>query len=182
MTYFIHKAASGLQPQSGYERLSIYRNPTTGAIWVLWRTTKTPAEIVEAITGDLQIVGQAPDADILAIYPDLILQKRARIRAEGAKRLTQIAGEYNAEERETWEQQRQEAEAYAKDGDLAITPMLTAFAAGRGVPLAMLAQGILDNAGEFKVASGQVMGQMYALLDQISVAPDLSTALSVEWA
>lgn len=181
MTYFIHKTASGVQPQSGYERLSIYRNPTTGAIWVLWRTTKTPTEITEAITGDLHIIGQALDADILAIYPDLVPQKRARIRAEGAKRLTQIAGEYNAEERETWTEQKAQAEKVLAGALPEEYPMLSAFASGRGIPVEILAQGIMDNDALFQAASGQVMGQMYALLDQVNAAPDLTAALSVEW-
>jgi len=179
MTYFIHKTASGVAPQSGYTRVSITRY--NGIIWVLWSTTKSAAEVVAEIKGDLKIIGVVPDSEILEVYPDIIAQKRAKIRAEGGRQLTEIAGEYSAEERETWEQQRQEADAYARDGELAETPMLSAFAAGRGIPVAMLAAGILENAALFKGASGVVMGNMYALLDQVTAAPDLNTALQVEW-
>lgn len=180
MTYFIHKTASGTQPQSGYERLSVYRNPDTGVIWVLWRADKTQAEIKAAITGDLFIIGDATDAEINTIYPDLVAQKRSRIRANGAKLLTNIAGEYMPEERETWTEQKAQALAYLAD-NTADVPMLQAFADGRGIPVSLLAQGIIDNNALFQIASGQVMGAMYTLLDQIAAATDLQTALNIEW-
>jgi hypothetical protein len=179
MTYFIHKTKSGTQPQLGYERVSVYRNPSSGAIWVLWRADKTSAEIKAAIEGDLYIVGE-DDATINATYPDLLTQKRSRIRAIGATLLTNIAGEYMAEERETWTEQKAQAEAYLAD-NTADCPMLTAFASGRGIPIAMLAQGIVDNNALFQTASGQVMGAMYALLDQVNDAPNLEAALAIEW-
>mgnify|MGYP005855669681 CR=1 FL=1 len=181
MTYFIHKETSGIAPQSGYQRISIYRNPTTGAIWVLWRTDKTPAEITAAIKGELMIVGQTPDTDILAAYSEIIAQKKAVIRAEGARRLTAIVGEYNAEERETWTEQKSQAEKVLAGAGAEEYPMLAAFAAGRGVPVETLATGIIENSNLFQAASGQVMGAMYALLDQVSYAADLGTALNVDW-
>jgi hypothetical protein len=180
MIYFIHKTKSGTQPQAGYERISVYRNPTNGEIWVLWRADKTVAEIKEAITGDSFIVGDDSDADVLAIYPDLVLQKRSRIRATGAKLLTNIAGEYMAEERETWAEQKAQAQAYLAD-NTANVPMLQAFADGRGIPVGMLAAGIVENNDLFQIASGQVMGAMYALLDQVTAATDLQAALDIEW-
>jgi hypothetical protein len=182
MIYFIHKTKSGTQPQAGYERISVYRNPTNAEIWVLWRADKTTEEIQSDITGDLHIIGfgGSTDATVLAIYPDLMIQKCSRIRATGAKLLTNIAGEYMAEERETWTEQKAQAEAYLAD-NTADCPMLTAFANGRGIPISLLAQGIVDNNALFQTASGQVMGAMYALLDQVNAAPNLETALAIEW-
>jgi len=177
MTYFIHKTKSGTAPQSGYERISVYRNPETSEIWVLWRTDNT--DIRSAIEGDVYIVGE-DDATINAIYPDLLLQKRSRIRAVGATKLTNIAGEYMPEERETWAEQKDQATRWLA-GDASGCEMLVAFAAGRGIPTDALAQGIVDNNALFQVASGQIMGAMYALLDQVNAAPDLNTALNVEW-
>lgn len=180
MNYFVHKTASGTGPQSGYQRKSVYRDSNTGVVWVLWATEKTIVEIQTDLSGELYIIGDSTDTTVLTVYPDLLAHKRAAIRAEGARRLVEVAGEYCPEERETWEQQRAEAEAYTADSN-AIVPLLTAFAEGRGIPIEVLAAGILENATLFKTASGQVLGQTYALLDQVSAAPDLATALNVEW-
>jgi hypothetical protein len=139
------------------------------------------AEIKAAIKGDLLIIGEATDTAVLAESPDLVTQKRAKIRATGAKLLTDIAGEYNAEERETWAEQKAQAEKVLAGADAAEYPMLAAFAAGRAVPVSVLAQGIMDNNALFQAASGQIMGGMYALLDQVSAAPDLTTALNIDW-
>ncbi|MDA3808172.1 MAG: hypothetical protein PF440_09740 [Thiomicrorhabdus sp.] len=180
MTYFIHKTASGTQPQAGYERLSVYRNTVTLAIWVLWRADKTEAEIRDTITGDLYVIGADSDANVLSVYPDLLLQKRSRIRSTGATMLTNIAGEYMPEERETWTEQKAQAEAYLANNS-ADVPMLQAFADARGIPISLLAQGVSENNALFQVASGQVLGAMYALLDQVNAAPNLQAALEIEW-
>ena len=84
------------------------------------------------------------------------------------------------EERETWTEQKAQALAYMADNS-ADVPMLTAFANGRGIPVAYLAQGIIDNNNLFQLASGQVMGAMYTLLDQVNAAQNLETALAIEW-
>lgn len=179
--FFVHKHGSSAAPQSGYERVSRYRDPATGAIWVLWRTDKAEADVRAELAGDLLVIGSDPDADVLAVYPELLEHKRSRIRAEGGIRLTDVAGGYSAEERETWPQQVEEARRYQSTSDAGQCPMLSAFASGRGIDVALLAQGILDNEASFKAAAGVIMGEMYALLDSIAVAPDLAAALDVDW-
>ncbi|CAN8142889.1 hypothetical protein THIOSC15_990005 [uncultured Thiomicrorhabdus sp.] len=173
MTYFIYKLEQ-FKLQAGYEHVSMYRN--NGENWFLVRTENDIAAI-EALNGVTPlIIGVATDVEITAKIPNLLTEKRARIRAIGAGKLTAIAGEYMSEERETWEQQRQEAEAYLAD-QYAEVPMLTSFAMARGVDIITLAQGIAANAALFKIASGEVLGEMYALLDQVTAATDLQTAL-----
>lgn len=178
MNYFIYKLLpGGIRPQAGYEQISMYKGTDT---WILCRTANPVADI-QALTGlEIMIIGVDADADIEAVYPDLRLQKRARIRSTGSSKLVAIAGEYTQEERETWEEQKAQAMAYLADNSASV-PMLEAFAAGRGIPVAILAQGIMDNNALFQVASGQVMGQMYSLLDQVTGATDLNTALNIEW-
>ncbi len=181
MTYFIHLNGSGPTPQSGYSRVSRYRNPGNGDIWVLWATELSQADVRASISGTLFMIGDDPDTDILAVYPDMIAQKRARIRAIGSIKLANVAGEYCAEERETWPQQQAEAEAYQATGDSGQCPLLSQFASARGISIDLLAAGILENVASFKESGGQVMGQMYALLDQVNAAKNLATAMDVEW-
>ncbi len=180
MTYFVHKHGSGAAPQSGYTRISRYVD-ANGVIWILWKSDLTAAEIRAAISGTLYVVGDDADADVLAVYPEILTHKKQRVRAGGSALLLSATGEYSAEERETWAQQELEAAAYTASGDEADAPMLTAYAAIKGVAVADLAASILTKVAAFKAASGQILGTQAVLLQQVTGAADLATALDIEW-
>lgn len=93
-----------------------------------------------------------------------------RIRIEGSKRLSDIASPYLPEERDTWPTQLAEATAWLAN-NTAPTPMVDALAAARGIPKADLITKIMGNADLFRTASGNILGQQQALLDQIDALP-----------
>jgi hypothetical protein len=179
--FIIYKVSSGTTPGSDYTRISRYRDSETGDIWVLWSTDLTEDEVRADLDGDLYVVGSDSDADVLAAYPTIITQKRARIRAAGSTKLENVAGEYSAAERETWTEQKAQALAYLDSLDEDDAPMLNNYATTRGVDLAILAQSIVVASDAYQSACGVVLGAQGALLDQIIEATDIATALAVDW-
>lgn len=95
--------------------------------------------------------------------------KETAIRDEGAKRLESLALPYQQQERDTWETQLKEAEAYQANPSTP-TPMLDAIAAGRGLTKAALVAKVMENANLFRAAAGQILGRQQALLDQLATA------------
>ena len=67
---------------------------------------------------------------------------------------------------------KQEAEAYAAD-PTASTPLLSALAQARGVPLPDLVERVLAKADAFAVASGSIIGQRQALKDRLDACTTL---------
>lgn len=90
-------------------------------------------------------------------------QWEARVRAEGARRLAEIAAPYAPEERETWHRQEREARAYQSDASTAV-PFLDAAAAARGVLVADLAANIIAKSDVFAAATGAVTGAQATIL------------------
>ena len=114
-----------------------------------------------------------------------ISAKEAAIRAEGAARLLAIAGTYQGPERETWAIQAREAREWLADNTVA-TPMLSAIAAGRGIDMQTMVDMVMGNVTAFEAASGAILGQQQALLDQLwALAADPAATLdqlaAVRW-
>ena len=192
MTYFVHKSATATQPQAGYERISMYMSPAR-EVWVLWGTDKTAAEINAEISGELLVIGEATDDEVLAVYPDIIAQKVYKLRAEGARRLTELnvqAGGYLEEEREFFQDQKDEATEYlawvaaGSTGDAPITPVLSGIVSGRPDlnSVADIAALVKENIDLLKPAGGTILGKQQGALVAVYTAADLNTALNVEMA
>lgn len=125
--------------------------------------------------------GTAVSGALFAACPQARQQKEAQIRAEGDRRLKTLAGPYMDGERETWGVQMKEAEEYLFDPVNTQTPMLSAMAAGRGVPVAVLVGKVWENVILFRQASGAILGEQQRLLDLISAESDFSALISIKW-
>jgi hypothetical protein len=95
------------------------------------------------------------------------------VDAEMSRRLEALASGYTPQERETWPTQIEEARAILA-GVEPRTSLLAGRAAARGVPLADLAQVVMQKEAAFAAASGAIMGarDTLAALDPI---PDPAT-------
>ena len=83
-----------------------------------------------------------------------------------------LTGTYPDREIRTFDKQESEARAYAADAT-ASTPLLSALAQARGVPLDELARRVLVKADAFAVASGSIIGQRQALEDRLDACTTL---------
>lgn len=92
--------------------------------------------------------------------------KLAEINAECQRMLESLTPTYPERELTTFDKQEAEARAYAAD-PTASTPLLSALAQARGVPLDELARRVLVKADAFAVASGSIIGQRQALEDRL---------------
>ena len=79
---------------------------------------------------------------------------------------------YPDREISTFDKQEAEARAYAAD-PTASTPLLSALAQARGVPLPDLVERVLAKADAFAVASGSIIGQRQALKDRLDACTTL---------
>jgi len=75
-------------------------------------------------------------------------------------------------ERETWERQKIEADAFTLDID-ASTPFLDALSAARGITKAEVVQKILAKAEIYAIAIGNLLGEQYKYEDQLDTCTDL---------
>ncbi len=189
MTLFIYKQGSGITPQTGYQPISMHK----GASETWWLAqTENDVAAVQALALETLIIGIDDDAAILAKFPDLIAQKASRIRAEGSTKLTELndtVGGYLKEERETWYVQKAETEAYlawvaaGSTGDAPLTPMLDGIVANRADldSVADIAALVHENTAALEAASGVILGKQQNALVKVYSAPDLATALAVEF-
>lgn len=92
--------------------------------------------------------------------------KLAEINAACQSTLEALTPTYPERELTTFDKQEAEARAYAAD-PTASTPLLSALAQARGVPLDELARRVLVKADAFAVASGSIIGQRQALEDRL---------------
>lgn len=132
--------------------------------------------ILYETTGD----GSA-SADIFASCPGLRDWKAGLIRAEGNRRLETVATPYMVNERFTWQDQKEEAIAFQAD-PMALTPMIDAIAANRGITKAALVGLIMGNADLFRTLAGTLLGQQQALLDRIYSVTDIAEFMAITWA
>ena len=86
--------------------------------------------------------------------------------------LESLTPTYPERELTTFDKQESEARAYTADST-ASTPLLSALAQARGVPLDELARRVLVKADAFAVASGSIIGQRQALEDRLDACTTL---------
>ena len=83
-----------------------------------------------------------------------------------------LTGTYPDREIRTFDKQESEARAYAADAT-ASTPLLSALAQARGIPLSELVERVLAKADAFAVASGSIIGQRQKLEDRLDACTTL---------
>lgn len=93
------------------------------------------------------------------------------VRAEAARRLAILAGDYSPEERETWPIQIAEAEAYRID-PTASAPMLAALAAPRGMDVSQMAARVLTLRDELKLSTAAILAAQASILALDPIPPD----------
>lgn len=93
--------------------------------------------------------------------------------------LAALTGGYPSSELLTFDKQEAEARAYLSD-PATPTPLLSALATGRGIPLDELVQRVIAKADAFAVASGQIIGQRQALEDRLDAAETIEDVQAIE--
>lgn len=93
--------------------------------------------------------------------------------------LAAMTGGYPQAELLTFDKQEAEARAYLSDPATA-TPLLSALATGRGIPLNELVLRVIAKADAFAVASGQIIGQRQALEDSLDAAETIEDVQAIE--
>ena len=92
--------------------------------------------------------------------------KLSEINAAADRAIATLTATYPDRELATFDKQESEARAYAADAT-ASTPLLSALAQARGIPLDELVRRVLAKADAFAVASGSIIGQRQALEDRL---------------
>ena len=122
----------------------------------------------------------AAEAERLAEYnkpENARVRKYAEINEGCQAALAALTATYPDRELLTFDKQEAEARAYLSDPSSATTPILTAIAQGRGIPVDELAQKIIAKADAFALASGALIGQRQWYEDALeSLGPDATTA------
>lgn len=122
----------------------------------------------------------AAEAERLAEYnkpENARIRKYAEINEGCQAALAALTATYPDRELLTFDKQEAEARAYLSDPSSATTPILTAIAQGRGIPVDELAQKIIAKADAFALASGALIGQRQWYEDALeSLGPDATTA------
>lgn len=98
--------------------------------------------------------------------------KLSEINAAADKAIASLTAAYPDREISTFDKQESEARAYAAN-PTASTPLLSALAQARGVPLDELVRRVLAKADAFAVASGSIIGQRQALEDRLDACTTL---------
>lgn len=104
--------------------------------------------------------------------------KRTEINAACSSALASLTAPYPQAELLTFDKQEAEARAWLAD-NTAPTPLLSALAAGRGIPLDELAGRIIAKADAFAAVSGFVIGQRQALEDALNACADAEAVRSL---
>mgnify|MGYP005959115849 CR=1 FL=1 len=136
-----------------------------------WCNSTQRAYIVErdAVDGERQF-------EIVAV-PEPTLEevktaKLSEINAAADRAIATLTATYPDREISTFDKQESEARAYAAD-PTASTPLLSALAQARGIPLPDLVERVLAKADAFAVASGSIIGQRQALEDRLDACTTL---------
>lgn len=98
--------------------------------------------------------------------------KLSEINAAADRAIATLTATYPDREISTFDKQEAEARAYTTD-PAASTPLLSALAQARGVPLDELVRRVLAKADTFAVASGSIIGQRQALEDRLDACMTL---------
>ena len=98
--------------------------------------------------------------------------KLSEINKAADAAIATLTATYPDRELATFDKQESEARAYAAD-PTASTPLLSALAQARGIPLPDLVGRVLAKADAFAVASGSIIGQRQALEDRLDACTTL---------
>ena len=105
--------------------------------------------------------------------------KLTEINAKCEAALAALTPTYPERELLTFDKQEAEARAYQAD-NTALTPMLAALAAERGMELSDLADRVIAKADAFSRASGHLIGQRQRLEDALEACETVEEALAIE--
>ena len=114
----------------------------------------------ECVTEEQHYVPPVPTFD------EVKAAKLSEINKAADVAIATLTATYPDREISTFDKQEAEARAYAVD-PTASTPLLSALAQARGVPLDELVRRVLAKADAFAVASGSIIGQRQALEDRL---------------
>ena len=106
--------------------------------------------------------------------------KRLEINEACNAAVAALAASYPEREIQSWPQQVKEAEALAADPQAA-TPLLTAIAEARSLPLAELASRVLGKMNAYSAASGALIGRRQAAEELIDVAATPEDVAGIAW-
>ena len=127
----------------------------------LWADVDAYAEAhPEMVTEEQPYVPPVPTLD------EVKAAKLSEINAAADRAIATLTATYPDRELATFDKQESEARAYAADAT-ASTPLLSALAQARGIPLDELVRRVLAKADAFAVASGSIIGQRQALEDRL---------------
>lgn len=147
--------------------------------FVATRLPGEPEEVPACSQADTTLIGTLT----LEPHPDAIrdaarAERMEMLNAETDRRMAALIVTYPECEIKSWPQQVKEAEALAAD-PLAATPLLSALATARGVPIADLASRVMQKSVSFAEASGQIIGARQALADRMAAAMTQDEVLAV---
>ena len=133
----------------------------------LWKEVNAYAEAhPECVTEEQPYVPPVPTLE------EVKTAKLSEINAAADRAIATLTATYPDREISTFDKQESEARAYAAD-PTASTPLLSALAQARGVPLDELVRRVLAKADAFAVASGSIIGQRQALEDRLDACTTL---------
>lgn len=107
-------------------------------------------------------------------------EKALEIRGVAAGQMASIAAPYLPQERESWDTQLKEADAYTVNNS-ASTPLLTAMATARGITVAALVAKVYENANLYRAAIGEILGKQQGLLDRVYAASTIEAVMEVDF-
>ena len=141
-------------------------------------------EIDGVLHGRIVIVAP-PEPTVAEQIASALASCQAGINAECARRTAAVRADTPQDEVQSWGKQEQEARALLADPSAA-TPLLTAIAAARGVPLPLLAEKVVDKSDAYAIYTGALIGTRQALEDRMAAiditAPDaLAQIDAVQW-
>lgn len=102
------------------------------------------------------------------------------IRSEAATVMESIAAPYLPQERESWDIQLKEADAYTAN-NATPTPLLLAMATARGITVADLVAKVYENANLYRAAIGEILGKQQGLLDRVYAASTIEAVMEVDF-
>ena len=139
----------------------------------LWADVDAYAEAhPEMVTEEQPYVPPVPTLD------EVKAAKLSEINAAADRAIATLTATYPDREISTFDKQESEARAYAADAT-ASTPLLSALAQARGIPLDELVRRVLAKADAFAVASGSIIGQRQALEDRLDVCTTVEEVQSI---
>ncbi len=139
----------------------------------LWEDVNAYAEAhPEMVTEEQTYVPPVPTLE------EVKAAKLSEINAAADRAIATLTATYPDRELATFDKQESEARAYAADAT-ASTPLLSALAQARGIPLDELVRRVLAKADAFAVASGSIIGQRQALEDRLDVCTTVEEVQSI---